>query len=89
MKQGAPPLDDKWRMILRLVAVGIGYLVYRLLEPRGLGGALCLGFAVWILGSVAVERYGTRRADRSQLPTVGAALLGLGLALLGAYLVLR
>lgn len=87
--EGTPPVPERYRMLLRLGAVALGYVVYRLVEPDHFGPALMLGFGVWIFSAVMIERYSTRRSDRSGLMQVGSTILGLGLVVLGLALVLR
>ena len=84
-----PAIPEKARIPLRVAAVVVGYLIYRLLADDGVMGPAFIGFGVAFLGFVLVDRYGTWRRDRSGLLQVGTTLLALGLLGLGAYLMLR
>lgn len=84
-----PAISEKARMPLRVVAVLIGYLVYRLLEDSGVMGPAFLGLGIAFMGFVLVDRYATWRRDRSGLLQVGTTFLALGFMGLGTYLILR
>ena len=84
-----PAISEKARIPLRVAAVFLGYLVYRLLGHEGVMGPAFLGLGVAFLGFVLIDRYGTWRRDRSGLLQVGTTLMALGFLGLGAYLILR
>lgn len=84
-----PAISEKARIPLRVAAVVVGYLIYRLLEDQGVMGPAFFGLGIAFLGFVLVDRYATWRRDRSGLMQVGTTLLALGLLGVGAYLMLR
>ena len=84
-----PAIPEKARIPLRVGAVILGYIVYRLLADEKVMGPASIGFGIAFLGFVLVDRYGTWRRDRSGLLQVGTTLLALGFLGLGAYLMLR
>ncbi|MGH2699890.1 MAG: hypothetical protein ACRDJL_11935 [Actinomycetota bacterium] len=71
---------------MRLAAVALGYLVYRLLEPQHLVGGLLAGLGVWLVGVSKVEREltpePTERQRRIQTigTRVGIAMIAIGTA---------
>lgn len=88
-KEVPPAVPEKARIPLRVGAVILGYIVYRLLADEGVMGPAFIGFGTAFLGFVLVDRYATWRRDRSGLLQVGTTLLALGFLGLGAYLMLR
>ncbi|MGH2750258.1 MAG: hypothetical protein ACRDK3_05210 [Actinomycetota bacterium] len=82
-----PRIDEKRRLLMRLAALALGYLAYRLLEPRSLAGALLVGFGVWLVGVSRVERELTpepaERQRRIQFigTRVGVAMIAVGTVL--------
>ena len=84
-----PAVPEKARIPLRIGAVILGYIVYRLLADDEVMGPAFIGFGTAFLGFVLVDRYATWRRDRSGLLQVGTTLLALGFLGLGAYLMLR
>ena len=84
-----PAISEKARIPLRVLAVVVGYLVYRLLGDEGVVGPAFIGFGIAFLGFVLVDRYATWRRDRSGLLQVGTTILALGLLGLGIYLIVR
>lgn len=81
-----PPIDERYRITLRVVVISLGYLVYFLLSDGALMPAIFLGLGVVLVGLPLVDRWTLRRSDRSGLLQVGTTLLGLGL--LGAAVLL-
>jgi len=69
---------------MRLAVVAFGYIVYRLIEPASLAGALLMGFGVWLVGVGRVERQFSPQATERQrmfstLGTwVGVAMIAVG-----------
>ena len=84
-----PAISEKARVPLRVAAVFVGYLVYRLLADDKIMGPAFVGLGTAFLGFVLVDRYGTWRRERSGLLQVGTTLMALGFLGLGAYLMLR
>ena len=85
----APPANPRWRVPLRVAAIALGYIVYRVTETRHQAGSALLGAGLAIVGVVIVDRYTLGRHERLELLQVGSAILGLGLIGLGLSLVLR
>jgi hypothetical protein len=89
-REGPPPsVGERLRMPLRVGAVFVGYLLYRVTAETSAAGAVFLGAGTVLVGWVTIDRYTTWRRDRSGLMQVGTLVLGLGLLGLGLYLVLR
>lgn len=83
-----PPLPERIRMPLRIASVAIGYLIYRIVGEPVVGA-----FLIWV-GFVAltwaiIEQATTYRKDRLGMMLVGQALLGIGLLIAGALMVMR
>jgi hypothetical protein len=78
---------DRKRLTMRLAVVAFGYIVYRLVEPASLAGALLLGFGVWLVGVGRVERKLDNDAtDRQRMlqtlgMRVGVAMIAVGTVL--------
>ena len=72
---------------MRLAAVALGYIVYRLLEPHHLVGGVLAGLGVWLVGVSMVERELTAEPTERQRRTqtigkrVGMAMIAVGTAL--------
>ena len=83
-----PPLPERLRMPLRIGAVVIGYLIYRLV-----GDPIVGAFLIWVgfvmLDWAIIEQATTYRKDRLSMMIVGQALLGIGLLVAGALVVMR
>jgi len=88
-KEPPPPLDEKYRIPLRMLVILGGYLVYLVLSYEGTVAAVFLGLGAALVGLPLVDRWTLRRNKRSGLLQVGVTLLGLGLLGVGAYLYLR
>jgi hypothetical protein len=84
-----PPVDDRFRMVLRVVVVGAGYLVGWLLAPDRLVARYMIWAGIVLLGWLAVDRLTKWARERSGMMVAGTAILGLGLGGLGLYLDLR
>ncbi|MDQ3646150.1 MAG: hypothetical protein M3345_04355 [Actinomycetota bacterium] len=87
-RESRPLVSEKLRMPLRIVAVGLAYVVYRVAQPP-LGGGIFAGAGTVLLTWAVIDRWTLWRRDRSGLLQVGTTVLGIGLLLLGAYLHLR
>jgi uncharacterized membrane protein YidH (DUF202 family) len=81
------PVDERKRLPMRLAVVAFAYIVYRLIEPTSLVGALLVGFGVWLVGVGRVERQFSPRATERQrmlqsLGTrIGIAMIAVGTVL--------
>jgi hypothetical protein len=81
------PVDERKRLTMRLAVVAFGYIVYRLIEPESLIGALLLGFGVWLVGVGRVERkLNPQSTDRQRMlqtlgTRVGIAMIAVGTVL--------
>ena len=75
-------------MPLRIGAVAVGYLIYRIVGQPIVGA-----FLVWVgfvmLTWAIIEQATTYRKDRLGMMIVGQALLGIGLLVAGALVVMR
>lgn len=88
-EEGPPPLEERFRIPLRMVVIVVGYLAYFFLSDRQLVPAIFVGLGLVLIGLPLVDRLTVRRGDRSGLLQVGTTLLGFGLLALGAFLFLR
>lgn len=88
-KEGPPPLEERFRIPLRMLVIVAGYLLYYFLSDEAMIPAIFLGLGSVLIGLSLVDRWTVRRSDRSGLLQVGTTLLGIGLLLLGAFLYLR
>ena len=83
-----PPLPERIRMPLRIASVVIGYLIYRIV-----GEPVVAAFLIWVgfvaLSWAIIEQTTTYRKDRLGMLLVGQALLGIGLLIAGALMVMR
>lgn len=84
-----PPIDERYRMFLRIVVVVVAYGLYLLLQRESLAAGVIAGAGVLALGWATVDRYTRWRRDRSEMMLVATTLLGVGLLALGAVLYLR
>ena len=85
-----PPIEDRFNVPLKVAAVVIGYVLYRVLFSggEGIAGPVFVGVGFVVLAYATVNRLTQWRSDRSGLLQVGTAILGLGLLGLGALLIL-
>jgi CHASE2 domain-containing sensor protein len=84
-----PPVPEKWRMPLRIAAVAVAYILYRVLEKTGPVGAALIGLGSTLVAWTLIERYATWRRDRSGMMQVGTTILGLCFIGIGLYVYLR
>lgn len=82
-------LPERWRMPLRVVAVFVAYLFYRLPGDDRLGAGLLIGGGTLMLAFVLIDRWTLPRRERSGLLQVGTTILSLGLVGVGLMLALR
>jgi hypothetical protein len=88
MKQdeGPPPISERLNIPLKVVAVLLGYLIYRLLVEDAIAGPLFVAAGFTMIAYTLINRWTLRRLDRSDMMQVGTAILGAGLIGLGALL---
>ena len=83
-----PPLSERVRIPLRIASVFVGYLIYRIIgDPVVAAGMIGVGFVA--LTWAIIEQVTTYRKDRLGMMIVGQALLGIGLLVAGALMVMR
>ncbi len=87
-EQRKPPIDERYRMFLRIVVVVIGFGAYLLVQREKLGAGVMVGAGVIALGWALVDRYTLWRRDRPEMLLVGQVLLGAGLLAIGLFLYL-
>ena len=83
-----PPVPEKLNVPLKIGAVLIGYLLYRVLLEDKVAGPLFVAAGFVILAYAVINRWTTWSRDRSGMLQAGTTILGLGLLVLGALLVL-
>ena len=89
MQDSPPPVDEKFRMILRIAVVAFGYAIPLWLVPGRLVARLFIWAGIVLLGWLIVDRLTKWSRDRSGMMIAGTAILGLGLGAIGLYLALR
>ena len=89
MQEQPPPLNEKFRMPLRIVIVIGGYLLVHVIAPDRLVARLMLWAGIVIVGWLLVDRATMWARERSGMMIAGATILGLGLGGIGLYLALR
>lgn len=88
-RESPPPVDDRFRMLLRVGVVAAGYLVGWLLAPDRLVARYMLWAGIVLLGWLAIDRLTKWARERSGMIIAGTTILGLGLGGIGLYLALR
>lgn len=86
---GRTRLPESWRMPLRVAAVFLAYVLYRVPGDDRLGAGVLLGVGSFMLASVVIDRLTLPRVDRSGLLQVGTTVLGLGFVAVGLMLAVR
>jgi hypothetical protein len=83
-----PPMEPRMRTPLKVVAVVIGYAIYRTVlgDDDRIAAPLLIAGGFVALAYVMVNRWTTRSADLSGLIQTGTTILGLGLLGLGTVL---
>ena len=84
-----PPIDERYRMFLRIVVVVVAYGVYLLVQSERLAAGVLVGAGVIALGFSTIDRLTRWRRDRSEMMLVGTTLLGFGLTGVGLFLYLQ
>ena len=87
-EQRKPPIDERYRMFLRIVVVLLGFGAYLLVQREELGAGVFVGAGTIALGWALVDRYTLWRRDRSEMMLVGQVGLGAGLIAIGVFLYL-
>ncbi|MFN2587166.1 MAG: hypothetical protein ABR613_03460 [Actinomycetota bacterium] len=85
-EQRKPPIDERYRMFLRIVVVVIAFGAYLLVQREELGAGVMVGAGTIALGWALVDRYTLWRRDRPEMLIVGQVVLGVGLVALGLFL---
>jgi hypothetical protein len=81
------PVVERKRLTMRLAVVAFGYIVYRLIEPASLAGALLLGFGVWLVGVGRVERtINPEATDRQRMLQTTGMRIGMAMIAIGTVL---
>lgn len=83
MTAGAPRVDPKRGIVLRLAVILVAYVTYRVLETQRLSAGIFAGVGVLLVGYALVTYLTTRSDERSGLLQTGQAILGSVLILLG------
>ncbi len=85
-EQKKPPIDERYRMFLRIVVVVVAFGAYLLAERKDLGAGVLVGVGVTAFGWAQVDRYTLWRRDQAEMILVGQTLLGVALIAVGAFL---
>ena len=81
------PVYERKRLTMRLAVVAFGYIVYRLIEPESLIGALLIGFGVWLVGVGRVERkLNPEATDRQRMLQTLGTRVGIAMIVVGTVL---
>lgn len=83
-----PPVDEKYRMPLRVAAIFVCYGLYYVLSRERTVPAALIGIGALLIALALIDRWTRWRRDRSGLLQVGQTLLGAGLLTLGTVLYL-
>ncbi|HEV2754650.1 MAG TPA: hypothetical protein VG318_02585 [Actinomycetota bacterium] len=87
-EQRKPPVDERYRMFLRIVVVVIGFGAYLVVQRDELAAGVMVGAGIVALGWAVVDRYTLWRREQSEMLLVGQVLLGIGLVAIGLFLYL-
>jgi hypothetical protein len=84
-----PIIPTRYRTVLIGLEVVIAVGLFFLLRGTGMMGAAFTAIGVGLIGVVSVDHYTLAERQRDGLLHVGTFILGLGLAGLGIYLLIR
>lgn len=87
-EEGPPPIDQKHRMTLRVVAILACYTLYWFLSRDEVLPGAFVGVGLLLIVFALIDRWTLWRRDRSGLMQVGKTVLGTGLLLLGLFLLI-
>ena len=82
-KEAPPPIEERYRIPLRVAVIIGAYALYFFLGDTDTMGAIFAGLGTLLVGLAVVDRWTLRRDKRSGLLQVGMTILGLGLLGLG------
>lgn len=82
-KEAPPPIDERYRIPLRVAVIIGAYALYFFLGDTDTMGSIFVGLGTLLIGLALVDRWTLRRDKRSGLLQVGMTILGLGLLGLG------
>jgi hypothetical protein len=88
-RESPPPVDDRFRMVLRVLVVAVAYLAGLLLAPDRVPARLLIWAGLVLIGWLLVDRATKWARERSGMMIAGTTILGVALAGLGLYLALR
>lgn len=74
---------------MRVLAVALAYLVYRLPGDDGLPAGISLGLGTLLILFIVVDQVTLRRRERFEMMQVATLIAGVGAIILGLVLVLR
>lgn len=83
MEATPPRIDPKYALWMRLGALVLAYVVYRLVGDVRLSAGIFMGLGLLLIDYAAITYLTTRRDERSGLLQTGQVILGLGLVGLG------
>lgn len=83
MEATPPTIDPKYALWLRLGALALAYVVYRLVGDVKLSAGIFMGIGLLLVDYAAVTYLTTRRDERSGLLQTGQVIIGGGLVGLG------
>lgn len=84
-KETPPPIEERYRIPLRVVVIVLSYLLYFVLSDEATIAAIFLGLGSAFVGLTLVDRWTLRRSNRSGLLQVGLTILGLVFLGLGLF----
>lgn len=85
-EEGPPPIDNKYRIPMRVVAILVCYGIYFFLSKERTAPAVFIGLGSLLVSLALIDRWTVWRRDRSGLMQVGQTVLGIGLLALGLFL---
>lgn len=85
MEATPPRIDPKYAIWMRLGALALAYVVYRLVGDVRLSAGIFMGVGLLLIDYAAVTYLTTRRDERSGLLQTGQVILGIGLVGLGLF----